>query len=120
MTLVAKPISDFHLVVPMVLGIISEKTSISMVVTTLTSPNHLEPKTSVACAPTPAAPMVLAMVLSERMAAIGLELSCLNFLNLVAALYPSSSLMVIYEIGVDIRVASNTEHKNDTDIAPRR
>ena len=63
---VAKPISDFQYDVPIVLGMISEKTRIRTVVMPLTSPNHLEPKTAVACAPTPAAPIVLAIVLRER------------------------------------------------------
>ena len=78
----------------MVFGIISEKTRIRMVVIALTTPNHALPKTIVACWPTPAAPMVLAMVLRLRMAAIGLDDSCLYCLNLTAGLYPSSSLIV--------------------------
>ena len=54
------------------------------------------------------------------MAAIGRELSCLKCLNFEASLYPSSSRMVMYEIGVDIRLASSTEHRKEIHIAPSR
>ena len=80
------PIRDFHLVVPMVLGMISAKTRISMVVIALTRPNQALPKSRVACWPTPAAPMVLAMVLRLSIAAIGREDSCLYCLNRLAGL----------------------------------
>ena len=45
---VAKPIRDFQRVVPMVLGMISEKTRMRMVITALTRPNQPEPNTTVA------------------------------------------------------------------------
>ena len=48
-----------------------------MVVMADTKPNHLLPKTAVACIPTPAAPMVFAMVFSERIAAKGRPVSSL-------------------------------------------
>ena len=83
---VAKPIRDFQRVVPRVLGMISENTRIRMVIRALTSPNHSDPKMIVACRPTPAAPMVFAIVLSDRIAAIGREESCLYSLNRVAGL----------------------------------
>ena len=118
--LAVKPVRDFQCEVPMVLGIISENTRISMVVNALTSPNHWEPNRIVACLPTPAAPMVFEIVLSERMAANALEGSCLYRLSLVAALRPSSSLKVMYEIGVLMRAASNIEQRKEMHRAPRR
>ena len=81
--------------VPMVFGMISENTRISIVIMADTSPNHSLPKIIVAWRPTPAAPIVLAMVFSESIAAIGLSMFCLSLLNLAASLLPSSSLMVI-------------------------
>ncbi len=118
--LAVKPVRDFQREVPMVLGIISENTRISMVVNALTSPNHWEPNRIVACLPTPAAPMVFEIVLSERMAANALEGSCLYRLSLVAALRPSSSLKVMYEIGVLMRAASNMEQRKEVHRAQRR
>lgn len=57
-----------------------------MVVTAETTPNHSLPKTMDDCCPTPAAPMVCAIVFKESMEAMALELSLLYFLNNVAAL----------------------------------
>lgn len=59
--------------VPIDLGIISEKIRIKMVRTAEAMPKNSLPKTFTACAPTPAAPIVLAMVLMESMAAIDLS-----------------------------------------------
>ncbi len=86
MVLAVNPIRCFHCEVPMVLGRISEKMRMRMVVMADTNPNHWLPKSSVACAPTPAAPMVWEMVLSERMAAMGRVLSVLYCLNRAAGL----------------------------------
>ena len=85
MVLAVNPVRDFHLDVPMVFGMISENTRMSIVVTALTSPNQWDPNTIVACLPTPAAPMVLAIVFSERIAARGRDESILYCLNFVAA-----------------------------------
>ena len=95
MALAANPISSFQWLVPMVLGMISEMIRISKVIRALTRPNHCEPKSRVACRPTPAAPMVFAMVLSDRMAAMGREESVLNRFIRLAGLYPSSSRIVM-------------------------
>ena len=66
--------------------------------------------------PMMAAPMVLAMVLSTRMEARGRSMSVLYFLSRAALLLPSSSRIERYDMGVDISVASSTEHRNDTRI----
>ena len=84
--LAVNPIRLFQRAVPRFLGMISAKTRMRMVVIALTRPNHAEPKTKVAWRPTPAAPMVLAMVLSDRIAARGLEVSVLYFFISVAGL----------------------------------
>ena len=60
------------------------------------------------------------MVLRERIAASGLEVSVLYFFIRAAGLYPSSSFMVMYEIGVLINVASSTEQRKEMSIALRR
>ena len=70
----------------MVFGMISEKMRISSVVMADIQPKNTEPPMMVACMPTPAAPMVLAMVLRARMAASGRALSSLYCMNRVAGL----------------------------------
>ena len=104
----------------MVLGMISEKMRIRMVVIAEMRPNHSLPKTRAVCRPTPAAPMVLAMVLSERMAAMGLSMLSLRRRNSPAFLLPSSWSIVRYDTGVDIRTDSRTEQTKEMPIAPRR
>jgi hypothetical protein len=54
------------------------------------------------------------MVFRERIAAIGLSISVLYFLNRAAPFHPSSSFIVMKEIGVDSRTASTIEQVNDT------
>ena len=110
----------FQLEVPMVFGIISEKTRIRMVIIAETSPNHSLPKTMVACLPTPAAPRVLAIVLRESIAAIGRSMSSFIFSINFAFLSPSSTLAEMKEIGVDISTDSRREQRNDIAIAPKR
>lgn len=56
---------------PMVLGMISDNTRIRRVRTADISPKYSSPKSFIDSAPTPAEPMVCAMVLSERMAPTG-------------------------------------------------
>ena len=104
----------------MVLGIISEKMRMDSVISADASPNQRLPNTSVTCAPTPAEPMVLAMVLSDRMAAMGRVLSVLYRLKRAAGAYPSSSRMVIYEMGVDISTDSRMEQRKEMRMAPSR
>ena len=90
-----KPNSCFQCVEPMVFGIISEKMRINRVVTPDTTPNHASPNTTLVCKPTPAAPMVLAIVFNERMAASGFSGSVLYFLINEAFLSPSSSFAMM-------------------------
>ena len=104
----------------MVLGKISEKTKMSTVIMALHTPNQASPKMSVACIPTPLAPTVLAMVLSDNIAANGRSVSVLYFFMSEAGLYPSSSRSVMYDSVVDISVDSNSEHTNDTPKARKR
>ena len=101
----------------MVLGMISDKTRIRIVSTAEIIPKYTSPKTLTASAPTPAEPTVWAMVFKERMAEIGLSISCFKrFIN-GAFFAPSCSFMVMKETGVERRTASRTEHKKDTDNA---
>ena len=116
----AKGSRCFQYDVPMVLGIISENINISIVVMAETSPNHSFPNIRVVCLPTPAAPIVLAMVLRDRIAAIGLSISVFSFMNNSAFLSPSSSLILIKETGVDINTDSSSEHKKEIANAPNR
>ena len=104
----------------MVLGMISEKMRMSRVITADTRPNHWLPKTCVACWPTPAAPMVLAIVLSDRMAANGRSVEVLYFLNRIAVLSPSSSFMMMNESGVESNEDSRVEQRKEMAIAPNR
>ena len=78
----------------MVLGIISASTSIITVITADTMPTAVLPQSFAAIPPIMAAPIVLAMVFSTRMEARGRSISVLYFLNNVALLLPSSSLIV--------------------------
>ena len=59
------------------------------------------------------APTVLAIVLTQRIAEIGLSGLCLRRLSLLAPLTPCSSRPVTYEMGVERSVASKVEHKAD-------
>ena len=56
---------------PMVFGMISERTKINSVRMADMSPKYSSPKSLIDSAPTPADPMVCAMVLRERMAPTG-------------------------------------------------
>ena len=69
---------------PMVFGIISVKTKIKMVSIADIIPNDDSPNTLTACAPTPAAPTVWAIVLSDRMADNGLSMSFFKTINELA------------------------------------
>ena len=104
----------------MFFGKISEKNRMRMVMMADTRPNHWLPNSWVACCPTPAAPMVLAMVLSDRIAARGRSGSCFIFRKSAAWASPSSCRIVMYEMGVESKVDSRREQRKDTAIAPRR
>ena len=85
---------------------ISETTRMRRVTTADITPTQVLPKARAVKTPTREAPKVLAMVFIARMAAIGLSMEVLYFLNRVAGRNPSSSLIVIYEMGVDMSTAS--------------
>ncbi len=85
-----------------------------------TSPNTLSPHMFTACAPTPAAPIVWAMVFSDSIAAMGLSMLFLKSSRRAAVLLPSLSFIEMKEIGVDNNTDSSTEQMNDKNIAPKR
>ena len=53
------------------------------------------------------------MVLRDRIADRGLSGSIFIFMKSEAFLSPSSSFIVIYEMGVDMRTDSKSEHRNE-------
>ena len=97
----------------MVFGMISEKTRMSTVRPAENHPRAASPNCAAAIAPTLAAPAVLAMVLTVRIAEMGLSMSCLYFFKRSAVFEPSSSFMVTKDIGVESKDASSTEQVND-------
>jgi len=68
------------------LGIISEKTNIKRVRIAEIIPKYISPNIFVACAPTPAAPIVCATVLKESIADNGFSISFFNLIKIVADL----------------------------------
>ena len=100
----------------MVFGIISENMRISNVKIAEKMPTSVFPYTSMTREPTIAAPTVLAMVFTQRMADIGRSVFCFNDFNRLAPFTPWSSSPVIYESGVESNVASRTEHSAETAI----
>ena len=117
---VEKPMRFFQEEVPIVLGTISANSSINRVKIPEMIPNQVLPNSSVACRPTPAAPIVLAMVFRERIAASGFSVSVLYSRNLVAGLYPCSFFIVMKESGVDNSTDSSMEQRNETSSVPMR
>src|SRR5690606_33464162 len=69
---------------PIDFGMISENIRIAMVKTAEIHPKYSSPKTKTACAPTPAAPTVWAIVLKESIAAKGLSILDLRSRSCVA------------------------------------
>lgn len=104
----------------MVFGMISESTRINSVRMADISPKYSSPKSFIDSAPTPAEPMVCAMVLSERIAPTGRSTLFLYCFIKAAVLLPSVSFIEMNDIGVDRSTASRTEHKNDSDRAPNK
>ena len=105
---------------PMVLGMISESTKINNVRIADINPKYSSPKSFIDSAPTPAEPMVCAMVLSERIAPTGRSTLFLYCFIKEAVLLPWLSFIEINDIGVDRSTASRTEHKKDSDRAPKK
>ena len=104
----------------MVFGSISAKTRISRVNTAEMMPNQVLPKRMEAWRPTPAAPIVLAIVLSERIAANGFSVSVLYSRNFAAGLYPCSFFIVMKESGVESNTDSRMEQRNEIRSVPNR
>jgi hypothetical protein len=71
---------------PIVLGIISEKTNIIRVRMADIIPKYISPNILVACAPTPAAPIVCAIVFRERIADSGFSILFFNLIKIDADL----------------------------------
>lgn len=105
---------------PMVLGIISESTRINSVRIADINPKYSSPKSFIDSAPTPAEPMVCAIVLSERMAPTGRSTLFLYYFIKTAVLLPWLSFIEMNDIGVDKSTASRTEHKKDSANAPKK
>ena len=103
---------------PIVLGMISESTRIRSVRMTEITPKYSSPKSFIDSAPTPAEPMVWAMVLSERIAPTGRSTLFLYRFIKEAVLLPWFSFIEMNDIGVDRSTASRTEHKKDSARAP--
>ena len=99
---------------------ISEITRINSVRMADINPKYSSPKSFIDSAPTPAEPMVWAMVLSERMAPTGRSTLFLYCFIKVAVLLLLVSFIEINDIGVDRSTASRTEHKRDSDRAPKK
>ena len=104
----------------MVFGMISESTSINNVRIAEIMPKYCSPKSLIDSAPTPAEPMVWAMVLSERIAPTGRSTLFLYRFISVAVLLPWFSFIEIYDIGVERSTASRTEHRKESDSAPKK
>ncbi len=83
-------------------------------------PKYSSPKTLTASAPTPAAPIVWAMVFSERIAEMGLSISCFCRMSSGAYLAPSCSFMAMNDMGVESRTASRIEQRNEMASATER
>ena len=98
----------------------SEKIKINNVNTTEATPNHSFPQMRVTSAPTPAEPIVCAMVFNERIAPTGLSTLFLRSFKTEADFLPSCSFAVMKDIGVESRTASKTEHKKEIPKAPKR
>ena len=95
---------------------ISEKIRIQNVKMVEKTPTKASPYTSYTSEPTMDAPTVFAIVLRQRMAEIGLSGFCFSLLSLCAPFTPWSSRPVIYDNGVESKVASSIEHKADNAI----
>jgi hypothetical protein len=105
---------------PIVLGIISEKIRIASVRIAEITPKYASPKIMEACAPTPAAPIVCAIVFKDKIAERGLSILLLRFRKVVARLDPSSSLTFKNVSEEESKTDSIIEHKKDTNKARKR
>ena len=101
----------------MLLGMISENTKIRMVRIAEITPKYSAPNTFVASAPTPAAPIVCAIVFRQRMAEIGRSIFSLSFLSNFDPLAFSPSFIVTKEVGVESKTASRIEQVKEIAIA---
>jgi hypothetical protein len=95
---------------------ISEKMRMQRVKIVEKTPTIASPYTSYTNDPTIDAPTVFAMVFRHRIAEIGLSEFCLSLFSLAAPLTPCSSSPVMYDKGVERRVASRVEHNADSKI----
>lgn len=105
--------SCFQKVAPMVLGRISDRTKIKRVKTTENAVIQRLPKTSRAIAPLIEAPIVCAIVLSVRMAAIGSSMLERRRTSSLPAGCFCSSKSTTWACVIESRVASRIEHTNE-------
>ena len=107
--------SAFQYAEPSVFGIISERNNTARVniieaIVKLSSPNCSETS-----APTPAAPIVWAIVLSVRIAVRGFtESSSFSLAHLAPFLSPALLITLTCDSDMESSTASNIEHRNET------
>jgi hypothetical protein len=114
----------FQLFAPIVFGMISERNSISSVITTATIISHVKnfagcsqsTNTLVAAAPTPIAPSVCAIVFKVRIADRGRSISCLNALRDFPIEEPFCNSVLTNEGVILNSTASHIEHRNEKQI----
>ena len=85
-----------------------------------TRPKYVSPHSTVAWAPTPAAPTIFAIVLSVSMEDSGLLISSLNFFSNLAFLLPCASLALTNDRDTEKSTDSVIEQRNETDSAKNR
>ena len=96
---------------------ISLKVSTQSVKMADTTPTPVLPKMRPASEPTNEAPAVLAMVLRIRMALMGRSMLLLRCFSFLAPLVPCSSSILAKVMGVESKVASNTEQRKEMPMA---
>ena len=71
-------------------------------------------------APTPADPIVWAIVFNDNIAPTGRSMFSLYLFMREAVAFPCFSFMDMYDMGVESKTASNTEHMKESDNAPKK
>jgi len=85
-----------------------------------TTPKYASPHIAVACAPTPAAPTILAMVLKDSMDDKGRSMFSFNFFSDLARLFPLISKVLTNETDTDSKVDSAIEQRKEIESAKKK
>ena len=85
-----------------------------------TTPKYASPHIAVACAPTPAAPTILAMVLNDSMDDNGRSIFSFNFFSDLERLLPLTSKVLTKETDTDSNVDSAIEQRNEIESAKKK